>query len=84
MKILIETYGCQMNTADSELIQGILSAAGYGVARTLDEADVIILNTCAVREKAEARILGRLTNMLPLKRLKPGLLIGVVGCMPSI
>lgn len=81
MKILIETYGCQMNTADSELIQGILSAAGYGVAHTLDEADVIILNTCAVREKAEARILGRLTNMLPLKRIKPGLLIGVVGCM---
>ena len=81
MKILIETYGCQMNTADSELIQGILSAAGFSIAHTLDEADVIILNTCAVREKAEARILGRLTNMLPLKRLKPGLMIGVVGCM---
>lgn len=81
MKVLIETYGCQMNTADSELIMGILSSEGFESAHTLDEADVIILNTCAVREKAEARILGRLTNMLPLKRLKPGLLIGVVGCM---
>lgn len=81
MKILIETYGCQMNTADSELIQGILSAAGFGIAHTLEEADVIILNTCAVREKAEARILGRLTNMLPLKRIKPDLMVGVVGCM---
>lgn len=81
MKVLIETYGCQMNTADSELIQGILNADGFGIAHSLDEADVIILNTCAVREKAEARILGRLTNMLPLKRIKPGLMVGVVGCM---
>ena len=81
MKVLIETYGCQMNTADSELIMGILAANGFEPAHTMDEADVILLNTCAVREKAEARILGRLTNLLPLKRLKPGMLIGVVGCM---
>ena len=81
MKVFIETYGCQMNTADSELIMGILNHEGYACAHTLDEADIIILNTCAVREKAEARILGRLTNLVPLKRLKPGLLIGVVGCM---
>ena len=81
MKVLIETYGCQMNTADSELIMGILAANGFEPAHAMDEADVILLNTCAVREKAEARILGRLTNLLPLKRLKPGMLIGVVGCM---
>ncbi|MBQ4360949.1 MAG: tRNA (N6-isopentenyl adenosine(37)-C2)-methylthiotransferase MiaB [Proteobacteria bacterium] len=81
MKVLIETYGCQMNTADSELIMGILNEAGFESAHTLDEADVIILNTCAVREKAEARILGRLTNLVPFKRLKKGLMIGVVGCM---
>ena len=81
MKILIETYGCQMNTADSELIMGILRDAGHSAAHSLDEADVIILNTCAVREKAEARILGRLTNLVPFKRLRPGLVIGVVGCM---
>ncbi len=81
MKVLIETYGCQMNTADSELIMGILQTSGFEAAHTLDEADVIILNTCAVREKAEARILGRLTNLVPFKRLKPGLMIGVVGCM---
>lgn len=70
-----------MNTADSELIMGILNEAGFDPAHTLDEADIIILNTCAVREKAEARILGRLTNLVPFKRLKPGLMIGVVGCM---
>lgn len=81
MKVLIETYGCQMNTADSELIMGILTDAGFEPAHTLDEADVVIFNTCAVREKAEARILGRLTNMVPFKRLKPRMLIGVVGCM---
>ena len=81
MKVLIETYGCQMNTADSELIMGILNSAGFESAHSLDEADVIILNTCAVREKAEARILGRLTNLVPFKKLKPGLMIGVVGCM---
>lgn len=81
MKVLIETYGCQMNTADSELIMGILTQSGFEPARTLDEADVVILNTCAVREKAEARILGRLTNLVPFKRLKQTMLIGVVGCM---
>lgn len=81
MKVLIETYGCQMNTADSELIMGILEASGHEPAHSLTEADVIILNTCAVREKAEARILGRLTNLVPFKRLRPNLLIGVVGCM---
>lgn len=70
-----------MNTADSELIMGILNGAGFEPAHTLDEADVIILNTCAVREKAEARILGRLTNLVPFRRLRPGLMIGVVGCM---
>ena len=81
MKVLIETYGCQMNTADSELIMGILNAAGFEAAHSLTDADVIILNTCAVREKAEVRILGRLTNLKPYKKLCPGLLIGVVGCM---
>lgn len=82
-KVLIETYGCQMNTADSELIMGILMEAGYGVAHELEEADIILLNTCAVREKAEARILGRLTNLIPLKRMNPSVRIGVVGCMAA-
>ncbi|MCL2325795.1 MAG: tRNA (N6-isopentenyl adenosine(37)-C2)-methylthiotransferase MiaB [Proteobacteria bacterium] len=81
MKVLIETYGCQMNTADSELIQGILRTDGFETAHTLEEADILILNTCAVREKAEARIMGRLTNFVPLKKQNPNLLIGVVGCM---
>lgn len=80
-KVIIETYGCQMNVADSELMQGILQGASFDVAKSLEEADVIILNTCAVREKAEARIMGRLTNLLPYKRANPALRIGVVGCM---
>lgn len=81
MKVIIETYGCQMNIADSELIQGIVQEDGFDVAHSLEDADVIILNTCAIREKAEARVLGRLTNLLPYKRAKESLLIGVVGCM---
>lgn len=81
LKVIIETYGCQMNVSDSELIQGILAQGGMEAASTLDDADVIIINTCAIREKAEARIFGRLTNLLPYKRKKPHLLIGVVGCM---
>lgn len=82
MKVLIETYGCQMNTADSELIMGILTASKkFEPAHDIESADIVILNTCAVREKAEARILGRLTNLLPFKRNKSGMLIGVVGCM---
>ena len=60
---------------------GILNEAGFESAHALTDADVIILNTCAVREKAEARILGRLTNLKPFKKIRPGLLIGVVGCM---
>ena len=81
MKILIETYGCQMNVADSELMQGIFRDAGFEPAGSAGEADVVILNTCAVREKAEARIFGRLTNLLPYKRAKRSMLIGVTGCM---
>jgi len=80
-RVLIETYGCQMNVADSELMQGVLQDDGYEVARSLDEADIILLNTCAVREKAEERIFGRLSNFVPLKRERPDLLLGVTGCM---
>ncbi|MCK5800323.1 MAG: tRNA (N6-isopentenyl adenosine(37)-C2)-methylthiotransferase MiaB [Deltaproteobacteria bacterium] len=80
-RFYIETYGCQMNVADSELITGILEAAGYVSAKSEEEADVILLNTCAVREKAEERIFGRLGWLKTAKAKRPGLTVGVAGCM---
>ena len=80
-KVWIETYGCQMNVADTELMFGGLQEAGYVVAERLDEADVILLNTCAVREKAEDRIYGRASQLLRFKYTRPDLVLGVTGCM---
>ena len=80
-KVFIETYGCQMNVADSELMGGILKQRGYGAAATMEEADVIVVNTCAVREKAEERVFGRLSQLLQYKQRKPELVLGVAGCM---
>ncbi|MFO7447031.1 MAG: tRNA (N6-isopentenyl adenosine(37)-C2)-methylthiotransferase MiaB [Ignavibacteriaceae bacterium] len=80
-KIYIETYGCQMNTADTELVLGILGNHGYGITKEINEADVILLNTCSIRENAEQRIYGRLGNIKTLKSGKPNLIVGVLGCM---
>ena len=80
-KVLIETYGCQMNEADTELMYGLLRQQGYDLTKDQDEADVVLLNTCAVREKAEERIFGRLGWLKSLKREKPDLVLGVTGCM---
>jgi len=77
----VETYGCQMNIADGELMEGILAAAGYRIVATPEEADVVLVNTCAVREHAEQRVLGRLGQLGALKRRRPDLLLGVTGCM---
>src|SRR5690606_18306042 len=77
----VETYGCQMNVADGELMQGILAARGYELVDTPEEADVILVNTCAVRDHAEQRVLGRVAQLNGLKRERPGLVIGVTGCM---
>ncbi len=80
--VYIETYGCQMNVADSELVASILSADGYALAETEAEADVVLINTCAIREKAEDRVRGRLTHVRARKeKRQPGLQIGVLGCM---
>ncbi|AZT90209.1 tRNA (N6-isopentenyl adenosine(37)-C2)-methylthiotransferase MiaB [Caldicellulosiruptor changbaiensis] len=79
----IITYGCQMNVHDSEKLAGMLNAMGYVETQNVEEADLIIFNTCAVREHAESRVYG---NIGPLKRLKdkkPDLIIGVCGCMPQ-
>ena len=81
MRFYIETYGCQMNIADSELVTTILKNSGYQEAMTIDEADVIIFNTCSVRQHAEERVLGRIANEKSRKRSKPSLRIGVIGCM---
>ena len=80
-KVLIETYGCQMNEADTELMYGLMRKQGYELTRNQDEADVVLLNTCAVREKAEERIFGRLGWLKTLKKEKPDLVLGVTGCM---
>ncbi|MDD2332394.1 MAG: tRNA (N6-isopentenyl adenosine(37)-C2)-methylthiotransferase MiaB [Candidatus Cloacimonetes bacterium] len=77
----LETYGCQMNVADSELIIGLLSQSGYRKTDDIDQADVIIFNTCSVRKHAEDRVLGRISNEKQRKLNKPDLKIGIVGCM---
>ncbi len=80
-RLYIETYGCQMNVADSELMLGQLGRAGYRRVETPDEADVILVNTCAIREHAEQRIYGRLGELTRHKLRRPGVVLGVAGCM---
>ena len=77
----IESYGCAMNFADSEVVASILMDNNYGSTTLIDEADLILLNTCSIREKAEETVRRRLANFRQLKRSKPGLLVGVLGCM---
>lgn len=79
--IYLETYGCQMNEADSEMISGILGDAGWKVASDPAAADVVLLNTCAVREKAEQRVAGRIRQIAQLRRYRPDLKIVLAGCM---
>ncbi len=80
-KLYLETYGCQMNEYDSGLVRGILGRDGYSVVATPEEADVILLNTCAIREKAHEKIYGRVEALAHLKRKNKGLAIGILGCM---
>ena len=80
-KAYIETYGCQMNVSDSELMHGILAAEGYTATDDPDEADVILVNTCAVRDHAEQRVLGRVGQLQQHRQHRPGVVIGVTGCM---
>ena len=80
-RVYVETYGCQMNISDGELMEGVLEDHGYDIAVDPEDADVILVNTCAIREHAERRVLGRVGQLSGLKRERPDLVIGVTGCM---
>ena len=80
-RFYIESYGCQMNFSDSEIVASILHSEGFGATRNFEEADLILLNTCSIREKAEQTVRKRLTEFRKMKQGRPGLLIGVLGCM---
>ena len=80
-KLYIESYGCQMNFSDSEIVASILQSSGFDTTSEIHEADVIFLNTCSIREKAEQTVRNRLTQFVSLKKKKPELLVGVLGCM---
>ncbi len=77
----IETYGCQMNVADSEVVASLLADAGYQPAGTIGEADLILVNTCSIRENAEQRVWGRLDLFRAQKKKRPQVIVGVLGCM---
>ncbi|TDI76557.1 MAG: tRNA (N6-isopentenyl adenosine(37)-C2)-methylthiotransferase MiaB [Bacteroidetes bacterium] len=82
IKVYLETYGCQMNVSDSEIIASVLKEGGYGLTGSLDEADVVLINTCAIRENAEQKVRRRLNEMRARKRRgRPDMKIGVLGCM---
>ncbi len=80
-KIYIETYGCQMNVGDSEVIFSILGKEGYERTESMDDADVILANTCSVRDNAEQRVWGRIEVFHKQKEKRPGVVVGIVGCM---
>jgi tRNA-2-methylthio-N6-dimethylallyladenosine synthase len=80
-KLLLESYGCQMNFSDSEIVASIMAKEGFTTTRDPEEADLVLLNTCAIRDNAELRIRGRLNYLRSVKKRKPGMTIGVLGCM---
>ncbi|MBI4810300.1 MAG: radical SAM protein [Ignavibacteriales bacterium] len=80
-KVYLETYGCQMNMADSEIVLGLLEENGFSLTENMTEADLILINTCSVREHAEQRTYGRLGEFKTIKKEKPEVIVGVLGCM---
>ncbi|MDO5608102.1 MAG: tRNA (N6-isopentenyl adenosine(37)-C2)-methylthiotransferase MiaB [Capnocytophaga sp.] len=80
-KLYIESYGCQMNFSDSEIVASILANEGFNTTQTLEEADLVLVNTCSIREKAEQTIRKRLEQFNAVKRTNPGMKVGVLGCM---
>ena len=79
--LYLESYGCQMNFSDSEIVASVMADMGYGVTDELERADVVMINTCSIRENAEQKVRARLQHFRSLKRQKPSLVIGVLGCM---
>lgn len=81
-KLFIETYGCQMNVADSEVVASVMKLAGYGVTENIDDCDAILINTCSIRDNAEQKIFSRLQQLAALKKKKGGkMIVGIIGCM---
>ena len=80
-KLYLESYGCQMNFSDSEIVASILQQSGFETTKEISEADVIFLNTCAIRDNAEQRVRNRLQELKTIKRRRPGMVVGVLGCM---
>lgn len=80
-KLYIESYGCQMNFSDSEIVASIMSEHGFDTTAEVDNADVVLLNTCAIRDNAEQRVRNRLQGLNHIKNKKPGMVVGVLGCM---
>ena len=80
-KLYIESYGCQMNFSDSEIVASILSKEGFNTTQIMEEADLVLVNTCSIRDKAEQTIRKRLEKFNAVKRINPGMKVGVLGCM---
>ena len=80
-KLYVETYGCQMNFADTEIVNGIMGKHGYDSTENINDSAIILINTCSIRENAEARVYQRLTEIKKLKRVNPKLVVGIIGCM---
>lgn len=80
-KLYVESYGCQMNFSDSEVVASIMANEGYATTRNVEEADVVLINTCSIRENAETRVRNRLTDFKKRKREQPELVVGILGCM---
>lgn len=80
-KLFVETYGCQMNAGDTEIVVSIMQREGYIYTDDIETADIILLNTCSIRDNAEQRIWGRLSEMRRLRKQRPSLVVGVIGCM---
>ena len=80
-QVFIETYGCQMNVNDSEVVLSVLQKAGYALCDSIEKADVILVNTCSIRDNAEQRIWGRLDVFLQEKKRRKGIIVGILGCM---
>lgn len=80
-KLYIESYGCQMNFSDSEIVASILANEGFNTTQHLEEADLVLINTCSIREKAELTVRKRLEKFNAIKRINPGMKVGVLGCM---